>query len=69
MDVSRVVLPERTSSGGQITTFALRHERLGFADLPSKLHLRQAGTFARFTEDLEENGVVGGVDLLFHCVS
>src|ERR1022692_2121347 len=52
-----------------LPSLALGHEGLGLTDLPGELHLRQAGLFACVPQDLEEDGVSGGVDGFFHCVS
>jgi hypothetical protein len=60
--------PQFDNVNASLATLALGHKRLCFADLSGELHLRKAGPLSRFPEDLEKNGVAGGVDGFFHCV-
>ena len=49
--------PQFDHINSSFSLFALGDEGLGLSDLSSELHLRQAGPFPRFTEDLEEKGI------------
>jgi hypothetical protein len=67
--------PERQTEHPQLhhvdppfPALTFRDERLGFPEPLGQLYLREAGPLSRSFEGLEENGVTGGVDGLFHCV-
>ncbi len=68
--------PERLAKHPQLhhidpplTAFGLGDKRLRFAEPLGELYLRQTGPLAGFLQGFEEDGVTGGVDGLFHCVS
>ena len=70
------VQPERLAERSQLdhvnapfTALAFGDEGLSLTDLPGELHLRQTGLLAGFPQNLEEDGIPGGVDGFFHCVS
>jgi hypothetical protein len=60
--------PQLNDIDAPFPALALGDECLCFSDLPGKLHLGKASSFARLAENLEEDNVTGRVDGFFHCV-